>query len=57
MAPADDTGERRTPVRSAPISFATAAVTSSNRRARFSMEPPYASVRVLAPSLMNCSSR
>ena len=36
------------PTRSAPIAAATAVATSTTKRARFSGEPPYASVRVVA---------
>jgi len=50
-------GERRTPVRSGPATFATASVTSRRSRTRFSMEPPYWSVRWLVPSRRNSSIR
>jgi hypothetical protein len=41
-------------VLSAPISSAIAAATSMANRARFSMEPPYSSLRVLAFEARNC---
>jgi hypothetical protein len=50
-------GETRMPTRSAPIAAATAAATSTTSRARFSGEPPYASVRTLVPSARNWCSR
>src|ERR1700722_16620842 len=40
-------GERRMAVLSAPTSSAIAVATSTAKRARFAMEPPYSSVRVL----------
>lgn len=48
------TGEARAP---APTASTTAATTSSGKRARFSTEPPYSSVRVLVLSFRKLSSR
>jgi hypothetical protein len=39
------------------LRFAQAVLTSMWKRARFSMEPPYSSVRLFVPSLRNSSSR
>jgi hypothetical protein len=50
-------GDRRTPSRSGPIAFATAAASSTAKRLRFSIEPPYASVRLFDPGSKNCSIR
>jgi hypothetical protein len=44
-------------VLSAPISSAIAVATSTAKRARFEMEPPYSSVRVLALGAKNCWTR
>jgi hypothetical protein len=46
-------GEIRRAVRSAPIAAATASVTSTANRMRFSTDPPHSSVRRLVPGARN----
>ena len=48
-------GGFKAPVRPAPMASVTACTTSTSKRARFSMLPPYASVRRLLPVLRNWS--
>src|ERR1700761_7438887 len=50
-------GLRRIPVLVAPIRSMTALTTSSPKRERFSMEPPYSSVRLLHTSWRNWSTK
>ncbi|GBH10486.1 hypothetical protein KPSA1_03904 [Pseudomonas syringae pv. actinidiae] len=58
MLPASGvTGDKRIPTRSLPQMSTMAWVTSSVRRARFSIEPPYRPVRLLVESRRNWSSR
>jgi hypothetical protein len=45
------------PVLSAPMAEVTAFMTSSGKRARFSIDPPYASVRMFTLSCRNWSIR
>jgi hypothetical protein len=47
-------GEIRIPNRDEPISLATASTTSIPNLQRFSIDPPYLSVRSFTPSFRNC---